>query len=79
MRAKLGLVVLVAGNGAFLLAPLGAEIARVGEAAAAGGAAPGELAALAAREGALGAANLLMVLTTIALAVLRPRRRVASA
>jgi hypothetical protein len=45
----------------------------------AGGATPGELAALAARASALGAANLLMILTIIALAVVHPRRRLAAA
>ena len=79
MRAKLGLVTLLVANGVLLLSPVGAEMAHLGEAAAASGALPPQLASLAAREGMLGAANLLMILAIVSLAVARPRRRAAVA
>ena len=73
MQVKLGLVALVAANGLAMLTPTGAALARLAEGAA-GGVLPPEAAALAAREGLFGAANLVMVLAILALAVARPGR-----
>lgn len=73
MRLKLGLALLVVLNGVAMLSPLGAEIAALAADAAASGAAPPALSGLEARESLLGAANVLMVLAIVALAVGRPR------
>jgi hypothetical protein len=73
--AKLGLAAFVMLNGALILTPTSAEIAAVAAEAAATGVVPPTLAALQARESLFGALNLMMTLSIIALAVLRPGRR----
>lgn len=67
LRLKLGLAVLVMANGALLLRPIGAEIARQ---AALGQA----IAPLAGRESLLGAVNLALALGILVIAVSRVRR-----
>jgi uncharacterized membrane protein len=73
LGVKVVLVGLIGVNGALVLRPLSAEIARMAAEAAAGGIVPAAIASLAARESAFGAANLAMVVAVIALSVARPR------
>jgi hypothetical protein len=75
MRLKLGLALLVVLNGVLVLSPIGAEIARLASEAAASGVIPPALSPLEARESSLGAANVLISLAIVALAVARPRLR----
>jgi hypothetical protein len=74
-RLKLWLALLVVLNGVAMLSPLGAEIATLAGDAAASGVVLPALSGLEACEGLFGAANVLMVLAIVALAVGRPRLR----
>lgn len=75
MAVKLALVAVITANAALVLAPAGRDMAAAAREGLAVGGLPARFAALEAREGAFGAANLLMTLAVIALAVVKPSLR----
>jgi len=75
MAVKLVLVAMIVLNGALVLRPVGAEMAHSARAAVKTGTLSPAFASLERREGAFGAANLVMILAVIGLAVFKPRWR----
>ncbi len=72
LQIKAGLAVLITANAAFVLVPLSGDMAALAQAALSGGTLDPLFHDLAARESMFGAANLIMILGVIALAVFRP-------
>lgn len=79
LQVKIVLVALITLNAAVFLVPLSGAMAALARDAVTQGTLAPAFAGLAAREAVSGAANLVMIVAVIALAVFRPGRRTAQA
>lgn len=72
VAAKLGLVTLIALNGALILTPLSRDMANAAQTSVTAGALPAGYSELKRSEDLFGAANLAMIFAVIGLAVAKP-------